>query len=239
VTGTTEDRRAVETYYDEYATWYETERREGYFGVLNELEFRAVEAAVHGRDVLEVGCGTGLLLERAAATAHRATGVDLSGGMAAFTRSHKGLPVAQASATALPFPAASFDVVYSFKVLPHVPDLAGALAEIDRVLRPGGRAFVEVYNPWSLKRIANAIDRALGRGKPVYVRYDSLWSVRRVLPVGWDVLGVRGVRIFAPTRHAYSVPRLSRMVAWLESRASGGPLGHLGGYLVVEAGRRG
>jgi SAM-dependent methyltransferase len=219
------DRKAVEAYYDEYATWYEAERRQGYYGVVNALEFGAVADAVAGRDVLEIGCGTGLILERTAA-------------MARFSATRKGLTVAQASTTALPFADASFDVVYSFKVLPHVPDLGGALAEIRRVLRAGGRAFVEVYNPWSLKRLANGVAGALGRGKPVYVRHDSLRQVRRVLPPGWEVKAVRGVRIFAPSRHAYTLPGLARVVPRLEQRTCDGPLGRLGGYLVVEVGAR-
>ena len=232
------DRKAVEAYYDEYATWYEAERRQGYYGVVNALEFGAVADAVAGRDVLEIGCGTGLILERTAAVARRATGIDLSAGMARFSATRKGLTVTLASTTALPFADASFDVVYSFKVLPHVPDLGGALAEIRRVLRAGGRAFVEVYNPWSLKRLANGVAGALGRGKPVYVRHDSLRQVRRVLPHGWEVKAVRGVRIFAPSRHAYTLPGLARVVPRLEQRTCDGPLGRLGGYLVVEVGAR-
>jgi SAM-dependent methyltransferase len=235
----TRDRKAVEAYYDDYATWYEAERREGYYGVVNRLEFGAVAEAVAGRDVLEIGCGTGLILERTAAVARRATGIDLSAGMARFSATRKGLTVAQASAVALPFADASFDVVYSFKVLPHVPDLGGTLGEIRRVLRPGGRAFVEVYNPWSLKRLANGVAGALGRGKPVYVRHDSLRRVRQVLPPGWEVKAVRGVRIFAPSRHAYTLPGLARVVPRLERRACDGPLGRFGGYLVVEVGPRG
>jgi len=235
----TEGRRAVEAYYDDYATWYEAERREGYYGVVNDLEFGAVAEAVAGRDVLEIGCGTGLILERTAAVARRATGVDLSAGMARFSAGRKGLTVAQASAVSLPFAGASFDVVYSFKVLPHVPDLAAALAEIRRVLRPGGRAFVEVYNPWSLKGLAARVTAALGRAKPVYVRHDSLRRVRRALPDGWEVKAVRGVRIFAPTRHAYTLPGLARLVPRLERRACDGRLGRVGGYLVVEVGPRG
>jgi len=236
---TATDRRAVEAYYDEYASWYEAERREGYYALVNDLEVAAVAGAVAGRDVLEIGCGTGLILERTAAVARRATGIDLSWGMAAFTSSRKGLVVAQASATDLPFAGGSFDVAYSFKVLPHVPDLAAALREVARVLRPGGRAFVEVYNPWSLKRLANGLAARLGRGRDVYVRYDSLAAVRRALPPGWAVAAVRGVRIFAPSRHAYTVPWLSRVVARLERWACDGPLGRFGGYLVVEVGRRG
>ena len=235
----TGDRKAIEAYYDDYATWYEAERRTGYYGVINALEFGAVADAAAGRDVLEIGCGTGLILERTAAVARRATGIDLSAGMARFSAGRKGLTVAQASATDLPFASASFDVVYSFKVLPHVPDLGAALTEIRRVLRPGGRAFVEVYNPWSLKRLANGVAGVLGQGKPVYVRHDSLRAVGRALPPGWEVKAVRGVRIFAPSKHAYTLPGLARVVPRLERRACDGPLGRFGGYLVVEMGPRG
>ena len=235
----TEGRRAIEAYYDDYASWYEAERREGYYGVVNDLEFGAVAEAVVGGDVLEIGCGTGLILERTAKVARRAIGIDLSSGMARFSATRKGLTVAQASATDLPFADGSFDVVYSFKVLPHVPDLGAAIAEIRRVLRPGGRAFVEVYNPWSLKRLAAAATGVLGRGKPVYVRHDDLRAVRRALPEGWEVKGVRGVRIFAPSRHAYTLPGLARVVPRLERRACDGRLGRFGGYLVVEVGPRG
>jgi len=232
----TDGRRAIEAYYDDYATWYESERRHGYYGVVNDLEFGAVADAVVGRDALEIGCGTGLILERTAAVARRATGIDLSAGMARFSAGRKGLTVAQGSATDLPFADDSFDVVYSFKVLPHVPDLGAAIAEIRRVLRPGGRAFVEVYNPWSLKRLANGVAGALGRGKPVYVRHDSVRQVRRLLPAGWAVKAVRGVRIFAPSRHAYTLPGLAKVVPRLERRACDGPLGRFGGYLVLEVG---
>jgi SAM-dependent methyltransferase len=233
------ERQAIEAYYDDYATWYESERREGYYGVVNDLEFGFVAEAVTGRDALEIGCGTGLILERTAARARRATGIDLSAGMARFTTRQKGLTVAQASATDLPFAAGSYDVVYSFKVLPHVPDLAAAVAEIRRVLRPGGRAFVEVYNPWSLKALAARVTAVVGRAKPVYVRHDSLRAVRRALPEGWEVKAVRGVRIFAPSKHAYTLRGLARVVPALERRACDGPLGRFGGYLVVEVGPRG
>jgi hypothetical protein len=96
-----------------------------------------------------------------------------------------------------------------------------------------------VYNPWSLKALAAWLTDKAGRGKPVYVRHDSLRDVRRALPDGWQVQAVRGVRIFAPSKHAYTVRGLSRVVPALERRACDGPLGHLGGYLVVEVGPRG
>ena len=110
------------TYYDDFAGWYERERHEPYHRMLDELEVGIVERYGAGRDVLEVGCGTGLVLEKVAQFARTASGIDLSAGMLAKAAA-RGLPVAQASATALPIASASVDVAYSFKVLAHIPDI--------------------------------------------------------------------------------------------------------------------
>src|SRR6185312_8029573 len=51
-----------------------------------------------------------------------------------------------ADAERLDFPDNSFDIVYSHGVLHHTPDTAGAIREVHRVLRPGGRALVMLYH---------------------------------------------------------------------------------------------
>src|SRR5580765_5343496 len=111
------DNRA---YYDDFAGWYENERHLPYHRMLDDLEVELVQRYAAGKDVLEVGCGTGLLLERTSQFARSARGIDLSGGMLARA-CERGLAVAQASATALPVATTSVDVAYSFKVLAHVP----------------------------------------------------------------------------------------------------------------------
>src|SRR5690606_20208321 len=128
------DNRA---YYDDFAGWYERERHLPYHRMLDDLEVELVQRYGAGKDILEVGCGTGLILHRAAEVARSAIGIDLSGGMLAKAAA-RGLRVAQASATALPIADASVDVAYSFKVLAHIPDIEGALREMARVVRPGG-----------------------------------------------------------------------------------------------------
>lgn len=228
----------IASYYDDYSTWYEGERREGYYGIINDLEVEAIAPFARGRDVLEIGCGTGLILERTSPIARSAVGIDLSHGMAGVSR-RKGLTVANASATDLPFAGGSFDVVYSCKVLPHVPDIRRALLEVDRVLRPGGTAFVEFYNPRSFKALTYRVMTLRRRGEPVFVRHDDLEAVRSYLPPGWKVDAVRGIRTLAPVRHAYSLPVIGRFLERLERRWCDTWLGRrFGGYLLVRASRR-
>jgi SAM-dependent methyltransferase len=94
--------------------------------------------------ILDAGCGTGGLLRR---LAHRkAWGIEIAGDGIRFCR-QRGLDnVLQGSITELPFQANSFDVVLSIDVLVHqwVPDDAGALREIHRVLIPGGFILLQV-----------------------------------------------------------------------------------------------
>jgi SAM-dependent methyltransferase len=103
-------------------------------------------AALRGDEsVLDVGCGNGLYLATLRSREHRGflCGADLSEGMLRTARSAMGEgPLLVSDAQALPFPAASFDVVLAMHMLYHVPDRPRAIAELRRVLRPGGRALV-------------------------------------------------------------------------------------------------
>ena len=143
---TSGDPDSNRAYYDAFAARYEDHRGErdpgGYHDLLDELEADFVERFGGGREVLEVGCGTGLVLARIAGFARRAQGIDLSPGMLEKARA-RGLDVVEGSATALPFPDASFDVTCAFKVLAHIPDIERALSEMARVTRPRGTIIAE------------------------------------------------------------------------------------------------
>jgi SAM-dependent methyltransferase len=95
--------------------------------------------------VLDNGCGVGVYLERLAASSARAHGVefDFSRSAEAWSRVSRAAPgrglVVQARAEHLPYASGAFDLVLSHEVLEHVPDDRGAVEEILRVLRPGGR----------------------------------------------------------------------------------------------------
>jgi SAM-dependent methyltransferase len=106
--------------------------------------------AIARGDVLEVGCGDGRLLAKVERSVVRSlVGVDLSPRMAARAR-ERGLDVAVAAAERLPLPDASVDTVLSgFYSLRYV-QLDRALAEIGRVLRPGGRFGVTLQGFWAV-----------------------------------------------------------------------------------------
>jgi ubiquinone/menaquinone biosynthesis C-methylase UbiE len=95
-----------------------------------------------GRRALEYGCGTGVFLERVAASGAQLVGLDLSPDLLARARTRlagaDNVRLARGNAEALPFPDASFDTVYGCSVLHHL-DLVAGLREAWRVLRPGGR----------------------------------------------------------------------------------------------------
>jgi SAM-dependent methyltransferase len=108
---------------------------------------------VPGKLALEIGCGTGLFLEKVAPAGARLVGIDLSLDLLAKARSRlAGVPnvvLHRGNAEHLPYAASSFDAVYGSSVLHHL-DLDRALAEVFRVLRPGGRCvFTEpnILNP--------------------------------------------------------------------------------------------
>jgi ubiquinone/menaquinone biosynthesis C-methylase UbiE len=98
--------------------------------------------------VLDVGCGPGGFTAILAENASRVVGVDVSDEFVdAANRTFERHALTQAnavtgSASALPFDRESFDVVTLIDVLHHLDDPPAALAEVERVLRPGGRVLV-------------------------------------------------------------------------------------------------
>jgi demethylmenaquinone methyltransferase/2-methoxy-6-polyprenyl-1,4-benzoquinol methylase len=93
-----------------------------------------------GGSVLDVATGTGLVADRLLAQGHRVTGLDQSPDMLAVARSRFGdrVELVEASATAIPFDAASFDHLTFTYLLRYVDDPGTTLVELARVVRPGG-----------------------------------------------------------------------------------------------------
>jgi demethylmenaquinone methyltransferase/2-methoxy-6-polyprenyl-1,4-benzoquinol methylase len=134
-----------------------------------------------GGHVLDVATGTGLVAEALLARGFRVTGLDQSPGMlaAARTRFAGRVELVEASADALPFPDASFDHLTFTYLLRYVDDPGGTLAELARVVRPGGTvAMVEFGLPRGVWR--PPWDLWVGVGLPL---------VGRLVSPGWHGVG--------------------------------------------------
>jgi SAM-dependent methyltransferase len=124
---------------------------------------------LNGKRVLEIGLGQGADAEQIVKRGGIYNGVDLtdeSVKRVCMRFELHGLPhetITQASALDLPFNDGFFDIVYSFGVLHHIPDVRIAQAEIARVLTPGGRLYAMLYAKWSLNYLGSiSIARRLG-----------------------------------------------------------------------------
>ena len=232
---------SIRSYYDEFAARYESKRRpnrpDGYHALIDDLEVDYTLRYAKGGDVLEVGCGTGLILERLAQQCRTAKGVDLSEGMLDKAR-ERGLDVRQATATELPFDDESFDVACSFKVLAHVPDIGKALSEMARVTRRGGHVLAEFYNPLSLRALAKRLGPAGAisdrtHEDAVYTRFDAPWRVARLLPPRCELVAARGVRIVTPAAVVMRAPIVGSMFRKLEWSLCDSPLSAFGGFWIA------
>jgi ubiquinone/menaquinone biosynthesis C-methylase UbiE/GNAT superfamily N-acetyltransferase len=160
-------------------------------GALAEYKRSSIEAMGlrPGDAGLDVGCGTGdevrLIAERVGASG-RAVGVDASGDLLAAARERTPAGVAAefvvADAHALPFADGEFAAARVERTLLHVTDPAGVIAQMARVVRPGGRV-VAVEPDWDTLVISSG-DRQTTRAV-----LDELWTSSRNPAVGRAVAG--------------------------------------------------
>lgn len=140
--------------YDEMADeWW---RPGGAFAALHWLaaaRARHIPSAARPKAVLaDVACGGGLLAPHVAGLGYHHVGFDLGEPGLRLARAH-GVTAVRADARRLPLPDGSVDVVVAGEVLEHVPDLPAVVAELARVLRPGGTLVADTLAATALCRV--------------------------------------------------------------------------------------
>jgi SAM-dependent methyltransferase len=131
-----------------------------------------------GARVLDVGCGPGTITAAAAARGATAVGVDLAVEMLALARErHPGIEFVEGDAEELPFADGAFDAVVGGFILNHLPAPERAVADAARVLAPGGRLAVAVWD----RPERNAL-----LGELTHAVHDAGVAVRGALPAGPD-----------------------------------------------------
>lgn len=192
---------------EEYQAMAQVEGGHWWYAGMRELAAALIDSVLDGRSnqrILDAGCGTGgnlLFLQRYGSVA----GLDLS--PLAVAVSAQRLPglVQRGSVLTLPYADSSFDLVTSFDVLYHraVPDETQALAEVRRVLRPGGWLLLRLpAYQWLLRKH----DRAVHTRR----RYRSLEVSRLLVESGFHVARISYVNTLL-----FPIP----LAQWLVERA--------------------
>ena len=149
--------RPADTVVNDYDSFAEAYSAENEASLLNAYYERpamlALAGDVAGRRILDAGCGSGPLFAALRDRGAIVTGFDNSAGMVELARRRLGdgadLQVADLGGP-LPFQDGEFDDVIASLVLHYLEDWGPALAELRRVLKPGGRLLVSVEHPFAI-----------------------------------------------------------------------------------------
>lgn len=135
------------TYAQEWIAWTRAPGHDAFWAYRD--AFRAF-LPPPGRRTLEVGCGEGRIARELTALGHRVTAVDLVAPLLDAARERSSAAhYARAQAEALPFADGVFDRVVVYNVLMDVADMPAAVAEMARVLAPGGAATISIVHPFA------------------------------------------------------------------------------------------
>ena len=148
-----------------------------------------------GSRILEIGCGPAALWKDHLARIDHSWQLVLSDYSPAMLRAARQntlgrLPVANLDAQAIPFPTGYFDAVLANHMLYHVPDQARALAEIRRVLKPGGRLFAATNGATHMTDLDRLIERLAPALAPSRDQEVSRWRTSFTLENGSELLGL-------------------------------------------------
>ena len=183
---------------------------------LMEIEQQAVVALLpplDGRAALDAGCGSGRYLRELRDRGARVTGIDLSAAMLSRARAVSPRLV-RADLRALPVAPASVDAIVCALALGDVPRLDAAVAELSRVLRPGGVLVYSVVHPVGARAGWSRIFDAAGRQRSIESHWHTSHAHRQACaaaglrvtaweePVVPERPGVPAVLVVRATREA-------------------------------------
>ena len=135
--------------------------------------------------LLDAGCGGGRSMALLAEAGYQVTGIDISLGALGKARAHSRAAsvVAGVIDSSLPFADGSFDAVLSCEVIEHLLDVTRSLAEMNRVLRPGGRLFLSTPYHGLVKNLVLAVHGFEKHFDPDggHIRFFTPKSLRQLL----------------------------------------------------------
>jgi ubiquinone/menaquinone biosynthesis C-methylase UbiE len=224
----------VDDAYKIIAKTYDTHRDTSpYFKIIEGVTRRCFAENTAGRNFkrgLDLGCGTGRNLPLFAGKCRRVAGMDYTPEMLAHAKAahaaNAAISLLLGDARHLPFADESFDLIGSFKALPHVPNIETALGEIHRVAQKGALVFTEFYSPYSFRRL-------LTRMKHHTDWHTVEQSTQLLRAAGFTVKAVYGLRTFILTEYLCFLPGAYALFNYLENRFTHSWVNRFSGYYVV------
>jgi ubiquinone/menaquinone biosynthesis C-methylase UbiE len=179
--------------FDRWASSYEDSTLQQYLFVpVHQTALQlALQLLPHPRRILDVGCGTGRLLRQARRCYPTAelVGVDLAGQMvatgSAVTSTRLAVRYVHGRAECLPFAHEVFDLIFTTLSLRHWTDLPAGIAEIGRVLTPGGVLLLADVFP-SCRRPGRALPMRRRRHPAVPTELGTVLAAHRMAIIGRD-----------------------------------------------------
>jgi SAM-dependent methyltransferase len=151
--------------------------------------------------VLDVGCGPGFLLRQFQKRGWEAQGTELSEQSAVHAREILGLPIHVGDLASARFPDAHFDAVVLWHVLEHVPGPQSTIAEVERILQPGGVFLVGVPN-FGSREARLARDKWFHLDVPRHLHHFTVPTLTWILASAG--LQVKSESFFAPEYDSFS-----------------------------------
>ena len=182
---------------DSYARWRTSSLGQITDAVERQLLFELL-GPIADKTLLDVGCGDGSFAAQMARRGAAVTGLDPDPVMIAAAQRRAGienvqLRLVEGKSEALPFPDAEFDRVLAVAVLCFVPDAERAIAEMARVLKPGGRLVIGELGSRSTWAAYRSVRAWLGHPLWRAARFRSQAELRQLVSgAGFDVLEMRG-----------------------------------------------
>lgn len=205
---------------------------DAFYSLLAHRTLHRFDLPLEGRTVVDLGSGTGHYTKALSDAGARVFAVDLRESCARSVNG-RGCAAVLSDATRLPLADRSVDGVFSSNLLEHTPDASAIIAEIERVLRPGGWAWISWtnwYSPWGGHLITpfHYLGPHLGlkvhnffKGPPARnPPFDGLWPTH-VGTVLRDVRGRPGLRLVEALPRYYPsqkwilrIPGLRELLTW-------------------------
>ena len=193
-----------------------------------------------GRRALELGCGTGIFLEKVAESGALIHGLDLSEDLLAKARTRlaglANVTLDHGNAQQMPYEAQAFDTVYGSSVLHHL-DLDAALREVHRVLRPGGRlVFAEpnILNPQVALMFHLGLTKEYFGVSPDEMAFSRFRARAALVRAGFREVRVTPFDFLHPATPGAWLGAVARLGHWAERVPV---VREIAGSLIVEAGR--